>query len=97
MLKQFLEQRDAVLAYIRALTGNAAEAEDVFQEVALVVVEEEQRGTQVQNFSAWPSSGTIITAGISGWMPVSRSMPVRGLTERALKSWTVRNSTTRPT
>lgn len=53
MLKQFLEQRDAVLAYIRALTGNAGEAEDVFQEVALAIAQEEQRGTQVKMFSAW--------------------------------------------
>ena len=53
MLKQFLEHRDAVLAYIRALTGDVAEAEDIFQEVALVIAKEEQRGTQVQRFSPW--------------------------------------------
>ena len=53
MLKQFLEQRDAVMAYIRALTGDAAEAEDIFQEVAMVVAQEEQRGTQVKRFPAW--------------------------------------------
>ncbi len=53
MLSQFLQQRDMILAYLLAQTGDLDVAEEVFQEVGIVVVQESQRGTEVKLFSAW--------------------------------------------
>lgn len=53
LVKQFLEQRDLLLGYLLALTRNHASAEEIFQEVALVILEEAHRGTQIEHFAAW--------------------------------------------
>jgi RNA polymerase sigma-70 factor (ECF subfamily) len=53
LIHQFLKQRDAILAFIFALTGNFDVAEEVFQEVGLAVTTEGRQGREVDNFMAW--------------------------------------------
>ncbi|HTL53026.1 MAG TPA: sigma-70 family RNA polymerase sigma factor [Planctomycetota bacterium] len=53
LVKQFLEQRDVLLGYLLALTRNPASAEEIFQEVALVILEEAGKGAEVTYFPAW--------------------------------------------
>jgi RNA polymerase sigma-70 factor (ECF subfamily) len=53
LVQQLLAQRDVLLAYILALTGDRVAAEDVFQETALAVLEEARKGVQARNFQAW--------------------------------------------
>jgi RNA polymerase sigma-70 factor (ECF subfamily) len=51
--RQLLEHRDALLALIYALTRDYDAAEEIFQEVALNILEEASRGTIVDHFLAW--------------------------------------------
>jgi RNA polymerase sigma-70 factor (ECF subfamily) len=53
LVSQFLKHRDLILAYLVALTRDHETAEELFQEVGLAIVDEAQRGTQVDNFPAW--------------------------------------------
>jgi RNA polymerase sigma-70 factor (ECF subfamily) len=53
LLRQFLQHRDGILAFIFALTRDHDVAEEVFQEVGLAVTDEARRGRQVENFPAW--------------------------------------------
>jgi RNA polymerase sigma-70 factor (ECF subfamily) len=53
LVRQFLQHRDAILAFIFALTGNHEVAEEVFQEVGLAITQEARQGRQVDNFRAW--------------------------------------------
>lgn len=53
LVKQFMEHRDALLAFIFGLTHDFDVAEEVFQETAQVVFEEAGRGTAVVRFLPW--------------------------------------------
>src|SRR5687767_8502727 len=53
LVRQFLENRDALLGFIFALTRDPDAAEEVFQNVGLAVVDEANRGTRVADFRRW--------------------------------------------
>lgn len=53
LVKQFLENRDAILGFIFALTRDYDVSEEIFQEVAMVILKEAERATVVVNFLAW--------------------------------------------
>ena len=53
LVKQFLENRDAILAFTYALTRDYDVAEEIFQNVALVILEEARRTPNVGDFMAW--------------------------------------------
>jgi RNA polymerase sigma-70 factor (ECF subfamily) len=53
LVRQFLEHRDVVLGFVFALTRDYDVAEEVFQEVALAILQEAGKGTAVESFLAW--------------------------------------------
>lgn len=53
LVKDFLEHRDTLLGFIFALTRDYNLSEDIFQEVATVILEEARKATTVTNFMAW--------------------------------------------
>jgi len=53
LVKQFLEQRDAILGFIFALTRDYDAAEEILQEVALAIMEEANKRTAVAHFPSW--------------------------------------------
>lgn len=53
LIKQFLGYRDAILGFAVALTRDYDAAEEIFQDVAMVVMEEDRKQTVVNNFLAW--------------------------------------------
>jgi len=53
LAKEFLENRDALLGFLFALTRDIDVAEEIFQETALVIMEEAGKQTQVASFMAW--------------------------------------------
>ena len=50
---RFLENRDVLFAYIRAHVRNWTDAEDLFQETAMVALRKFREGVEVQNMGAW--------------------------------------------
>lgn len=53
LVKQLLENRDVILGFVFALTRDDDAAEEIFQDVAMAIVEEDHRGTNVVNFMSW--------------------------------------------
>lgn len=53
LVKQFLEHRDGLLAFIFALTRDYDLAEEVFQQAAQVILEEAERSAPVTRFFPW--------------------------------------------
>jgi RNA polymerase sigma-70 factor (ECF subfamily) len=53
LVRQFLEQRDVILGFILALTRDYDTAEEVLQEVALVILDEANKGTVASHFPSW--------------------------------------------
>lgn len=53
LLKQFLQHRHAILAYLNALTRDFATAEEVFQEVGLAIAQHARQETVVERFLPW--------------------------------------------
>jgi len=51
--RMLLENRDVLFAYITALVRDVGEAEDIFQEVALVILKKEREGVEVRRFGPW--------------------------------------------
>ena len=51
--RDFLQHRQALLGFIFALTRDQIAAEEVFQEVALAILEEAASGTKVDPFLPW--------------------------------------------
>jgi RNA polymerase sigma factor (sigma-70 family) len=51
--RDFLQNRQGLLGFIFALTRNQLVAEEVFQEVALAILEEANSGKQVDPFLPW--------------------------------------------
>jgi RNA polymerase sigma-70 factor (ECF subfamily) len=53
MVKRFLEHRDVILSFIYALTRDYDVAEEIFQNVAVAILQESGRATGVANFLGW--------------------------------------------
>lgn len=53
LARRLLEHRDDLFAYIIALVRDWNVAEELFQEVSLVVLEKAQEGTAVEQFGPW--------------------------------------------
>ena len=53
LVRRFLENRDAILGFIYALTRDYDVAEETFQNVALTILQESGRATRVENFLGW--------------------------------------------
>jgi RNA polymerase sigma-70 factor (ECF subfamily) len=53
LVKKFLEHREGLFGFVLALTRNRQAAEEIFQDIGLVIVEEARRGTQVDRFLPW--------------------------------------------
>ena len=53
LVKRFLENRDVILSFIYALTRDYDVAEEVFQNVAVSILQEANRSANVQNFLGW--------------------------------------------
>lgn len=53
LVRQFLEHRDSILGFIFVLTRELDIAEEIFQDVAAVILEEDRRDTKVTNFKPW--------------------------------------------
>src|SRR5271165_6217057 len=53
LVKRFLENRDVILSFIYALTRDYDVAEEIFQNLALAVLQESNRATSVENFLGW--------------------------------------------
>jgi RNA polymerase sigma-70 factor (ECF subfamily) len=53
LLKELLQHRGELYGFIRAIVRRHHEAEDLFQEVALVIARKAQEGAEIRNFSAW--------------------------------------------
>lgn len=53
LVNQFLEERDTILGFILGLTRDYDVAEEIFQEVAKVILEEANKATAVASFRPW--------------------------------------------
>jgi RNA polymerase sigma factor (sigma-70 family) len=53
LIKQLIANRDLILGFIFALTRSMDLAEEIFQDVAMAIVEEDRRGTTVSHFLPW--------------------------------------------
>jgi RNA polymerase sigma-70 factor (ECF subfamily) len=53
LVNELLENRDAILGFIMALTRDYAVAEEIFQEVAKAILEEANQGRAVAHFMPW--------------------------------------------
>jgi RNA polymerase sigma-70 factor, ECF subfamily len=53
LVNQLLENRDAILSFILVLTRDYEDAEEIFQEVAKVILEEANKGMAVAHFMRW--------------------------------------------
>ena len=53
VLKELLGFRSELFGFIRAIVRNTHDAEDLFQEVARIVLEKSGEGTEVLDFRAW--------------------------------------------
>ncbi|MBN1669831.1 MAG: sigma-70 family RNA polymerase sigma factor [Kiritimatiellae bacterium] len=51
--RAFIGQRDRLFAYILAAIRDFADAEDLFQDVSLVILKKQQDGIVVRHFGAW--------------------------------------------
>ena len=53
LVKQFLAERDVILGFVLALTRDYDVAEEILQELALVILEEANKQTAVGHFRSW--------------------------------------------
>ena len=53
IIKALLENRDTLLGYVLALTRDHDVAEEVFQDIALAILDEVKKGIQVDHFLSW--------------------------------------------
>ena len=53
LIRQFLQHRRSLLAYIYAVTRDWDAAEEIFQEVGVVIADHAGRGTEVERFMGW--------------------------------------------
>ena len=52
LFEQFLEHRNELFSYIRAMVRDSHEAEDLFQEIAVAVIKKGEE-EEIRNFKAW--------------------------------------------
>jgi len=53
LVREFIRNRDVLTGFVHALTGDHEAAEEVFQDLAVSIVNEAQRGTRPQRFLPW--------------------------------------------
>ncbi|OAI47180.1 hypothetical protein AYO44_10020 [Planctomycetaceae bacterium SCGC AG-212-F19] len=53
LVKRFLENRDVILSFIYALTRDYDAAEEIFQNVAVAILQESSRPANIDNFLGW--------------------------------------------
>ncbi|MFC1479312.1 sigma-70 family RNA polymerase sigma factor [Planctomycetota bacterium] len=53
LMKELLAHRRELFGFIRAMVLSSTDADDIFQEVALVVMEKEEKSEEIRNFRAW--------------------------------------------
>jgi len=53
LVKRFLENRDVILSFIYALTRDYDAAEEIFQNVAVAILQESSRPARIDNFLGW--------------------------------------------
>ncbi|GIW85305.1 MAG: sigma-70 family RNA polymerase sigma factor [Thermogemmata sp.] len=53
LLRQFLQHRHVILAYVHTLTRDWSASEEIFQEVGLAIAQQARNGVQVNQFLAW--------------------------------------------
>jgi RNA polymerase sigma-70 factor (ECF subfamily) len=53
LVREFIRSRDVLMSFLFALTGDHDAAEDVFQELALAIIAEAEKGTRPRHFMAW--------------------------------------------
>ncbi len=56
LVREFIRNRDVLMGFIHALSGDHEAAEEIFQELAVSIVTEVQRGEQPERFLAWARS-----------------------------------------
>ena len=83
LARMLLEHRDVLFAYILALVRNWNVAEELFQEVSLVVLQKGQEGEDVQQFLPW-SREIARRMVLNYWKTTSRSRLI--LSSEALDS-----------
>jgi RNA polymerase sigma factor (sigma-70 family) len=82
--QRLLENRDVLFSYIMALVRDFNSAEDIFQEVALIILRKEKEGIEVEHFGAW--SREIARRHILDFWKKNRKDEKRLLSEETLKS-----------
>ncbi len=83
LARLLLEQRDSLFAYVLALVRNWSAAEELFQEVSLVVLQKGQEGLAVEQFGPWSREIARRTV-LNYWKTSSRTRLV--LSEAAIDS-----------
>lgn len=53
LARQLIENRDRLLAYLISVVGDWDTAEEIFQEVSLVILKKAEQGLHVRHFKAW--------------------------------------------
>lgn len=53
ILKSFLQYRGELFGFIRAIVRNTHDAEDLFQEIAAIIMEKSEQEKEIRNFRAW--------------------------------------------
>ncbi|MFC1582043.1 sigma-70 family RNA polymerase sigma factor [Planctomycetota bacterium] len=71
LLNQLIESRRILFSYIRALARNTHDTEDIFQEVAAVIIEHAGKEEEIRNFKAW--SFEIARRKTLEWLRKNRS------------------------
>ena len=65
LVRQFLQNRRSLMAYIYTVTRDREISEEIFQEVGVVVADHAARGTQVERFTGWVIG--VARRQISAW------------------------------
>ncbi len=77
LARRLLEHRDALFAYVLSLVRNWQTAEELFQEVSLVVLQKGQQGEAVEQFLPW-SREVARRMVLDHWKKSARSRVVLG-------------------
>jgi RNA polymerase sigma factor (sigma-70 family) len=80
--QRLLENRDVLFSYIMSLVRDFNTAEDIFQEVALIILKKEKEGIDVRHFGAW--SREIARRHILDFWKKSRKDETRVLSEETI-------------
>ena len=80
--QMLLAYRDVLFSYIMALVRDVSEAEELFQETALVILNKEKEGIQVKHFGSW--SREIARRKILEYWNAGKTRKARFLSAEAL-------------